>query len=88
MRDKEFKLGNRLTEVYSETIFLLSFSSIWTFVFYRQVQFPKELLFFKLTVSFIKIAQLSQEPLSLKYTSSFSRKDLEVSSLPYHILED
>ena len=90
MRDKEFKLGKsgRLTEVYSETIFLLSFSSIWTFVFYRQAQFPKELLFFKLTASFTKIAQLSQEPLSLKYTSSFSRKDLEVSSLPYHILED
>lgn len=83
MRDKEFKLGNRLTEVYSETIFLLSFSSIWTFVFYRQAQFPKEL-----TVSFTKIAQLSQEPLSLKYTSSFSRKDLEYSSFPYHILED
>ena len=90
MRDKEFKLGKsgRLTEVYSETIFLLSFSSIWTFVFYRQAQFPKELQFFKLTVSFTKIAQLSQEPLSLKYTSSFPRKDLEVSSLPYHILED
>lgn len=78
MRDKEFKLGNKLTEVYSETIFLLSSSSIWTFVFYRQAQFPKELLFFKPTVSFTKITQLSQEPLSLKYTSSFSRKDLEV----------
>ena len=88
MRDKEFKLGNRLTGVILRNNLFTQFFLNMDICILQAGSIPKRASVFKLTVTFTKITQLSQEPLSLKYTSSFPRKDLEVSSLPYHILED